>query len=67
MIRMKRQIDMAALTAFRAIRETETFLEEAIRHPERHAHIPVVRVGRGAFPPAVAQSFWNEVLELAAP
>ncbi len=50
--------------AHRAIRETEAFLSEHLRHPQRVRRIPVVRVGYGRFAPGLAEEFWKEVLEL---
>ena len=40
-----------------AIRETEVFLMESLRHPERIVRIPVVRLGYGSFPPGLADEF----------
>lgn len=46
----------------RMIRETETFLDEGLRHPERAAAIPVVRVGSGVFGRGLSEYFWARVL-----
>jgi len=46
----------------RMIRETERFLEDALRHPERQVVIPAVRLGGGSFPRGFAQAFWSQVL-----
>jgi len=46
----------------RIIRETEAFLEEGLRHPERHLIIPAVPVGKARFPAGLASLFWAQVL-----
>lgn len=46
----------------RIIRETEVFLEEGLRHPERQIVIPAREVGRGGFSPMFASVFWTQVL-----
>jgi hypothetical protein len=46
----------------RMLRETEAFLEDALRHPERQVMIPAVPVGQAAFPRGFAQLFWSQVL-----
>ena len=51
----------AAIRA-RMLRETERFLEEALRHPERQVVIPAVPLGSGCFPRGFAQAFWAQVL-----
>lgn len=58
--------DPRAIHAARAIWETEAFLAEALRHPQRYPRIPVVRIGYGHFPPGLAEEFWNDVLALSA-
>jgi hypothetical protein len=65
MVRSSRPNDPRALDAVRAIRETEAFLIEHLRHPERAVRIPVVRVGYGRFAPGLSEAFWSEVLALA--
>jgi len=64
MVRNRLQSSPLSVVAYRAIRETEVFLAECLRHPERAVRIPAVRVGSGAFPPGLAESFWKEVLDL---
>ncbi len=46
----------------RMIRETEVFLEDALRHPERYRRIPAVPVGRASFPRGFPDAFWSQVL-----
>ena len=65
MIRERKPIDPRRLIALRAIRETEVFLEECVRNPEGVRRIPTLRVGFGAFPPGLAEEFWENALNLA--
>lgn len=58
--------DPRAVLAALAIRETEVFLAEAFRAPERYARIPIVRVGFGSFPPGLSREYWTRVLGLEA-
>ncbi len=51
-----------AATRRRIIRETEVFLEEGLRHPERHLVIPAVPVGKARFPTGMASLFWTQIL-----
>ena len=46
----------------RMLRETEAFLEDALRHPERQIVIPAVRVGEAKFARTFAYLFWSQVL-----
>jgi len=46
----------------RMLRETERFIEEALRYPERQLRIPTVKVGEGSFKRTFAQLFWAQVL-----
>jgi hypothetical protein len=46
----------------RMLRETEVFLEEGLRHPERHLRIPAIAVGEGEFLRGYADIFWSSVL-----
>ncbi len=46
----------------RMLRETERFIEEALRYPERQLRIPTVKVGEGSFTRTFAQLFWAQVL-----
>ena len=46
----------------RMIRETELFLEEGLRHPERYMIIPAMPVGTGRFPRGWANEFWSRIL-----
>ena len=43
----------------RIINETERYLEELLRHPERAVRIPTVVVGRSVFTPQYARAFWS--------
>lgn len=62
MVRKRRPTDPRAVAATRAVWETEAFLIDALRHPERHARIPVVRVGYGSFAEGLSEEFWNPIL-----
>jgi hypothetical protein len=46
----------------RMLGETELYLEDGLRHPERAVRIPAVPVGSGSFSPHFARSFWAEAL-----
>lgn len=46
----------------RMLRETEHFIEQALRHPEQHPRIPVIRVGSGSFTRTFAHLFWAQTL-----
>ncbi len=58
----KTRFDSWAVIQARMLRETERFIEEALRCPERQLQIPTVRVGAGSFTRAFAQLFWAQVL-----
>ena len=62
MIWERKPIDPRRAAAMRAIRETEVFLADCLRHPEKVRRIPAVRVGFGRFPKGLAEEFWNSVL-----
>ena len=47
----------------RMLRETEAFLELALRDPSRQMRIPAIPVGRGGFRRGFADLFWSQVLE----
>ncbi len=64
MIRERAPIDPRRLIALRAIRETELFLAECMRDPERVRRIPTLRIGFGSFPPGLAEEFWEDALGL---
>ena len=66
MVRRRLPTDPLSMMAARAIRETELFLAQCLRHPELAVRIPVVRVGYGSFAPGLAEEFWNDVLSLDA-
>lgn len=46
----------------RLVRETEEYLEDGLRHPEKTIRIPAHRAGRGFFPLTFAVAFWRRVL-----
>jgi hypothetical protein len=46
----------------RMLRETELFLEEGLREPDKQLRIPAIPVGSGAFPRGFADVFWSQVL-----
>ncbi len=46
----------------RMLRETEVFLEEGLRHPDRAVRIPSIRVGEGEFLRGYADMFWSALL-----
>ena len=46
----------------RMIRETQEYIEEGLRHPERRVRIPAIPVGRGSFARGFAQVFWSQIL-----
>lgn len=46
----------------RMLRETETFLEHGLEHPEQHLRIPSKPVGTGGFPKEMSEAFWSQVL-----
>ncbi|HEY3243727.1 MAG TPA: hypothetical protein VGM03_10285 [Phycisphaerae bacterium] len=45
------------------IRETEAFLENALRHPQDFPRIPAAPVGSISFPKMLAERFWADALE----
>lgn len=59
---MRRRPESWRIFRRRMIRETEIFLEEGLRRPERHLRIPAIRVGSGRFPRGFADAFWSSVL-----
>jgi len=46
----------------RMLRETEMFLEDAMRGREKHMVIPAVPLGEASFPGGFARAFWSQVL-----
>ena len=56
------KLESWAVLRRRMLRETEAFLEKALRHPEQQVMIPAVPVGQAAFPRGYAQLFWSQVL-----
>jgi len=64
MVRNRQSQDLYREMRKRLIQETEAFLDESLRHPERSVRIPTVVVGHGVFAPAFAEAFWSQVLEL---
>ncbi|HOB74017.1 MAG TPA: hypothetical protein PKG54_05770 [Phycisphaerae bacterium] len=53
--------DWAAIRQ-RMLRETEAFLEEGLRHPDRYRRIPAIPVGSGEFPRGFGDVFWSQML-----
>jgi len=51
-----------AVIRARMMLETETFLDEGLRHPEKYPRIPSIPVGSGCFPRGLADVFWSQVL-----
>lgn len=58
----RRRFESWEVIRARMMRETEYFLEEGLRHPERLRWIPVIPVGTGAFTQRFASAFWSQVL-----
>ena len=56
------QLESWAVLRRRMLRETEAFIEDALKHPELQVVIPAVPVGEAAFPRGYAQLFWSHVL-----
>jgi len=46
----------------RMLRETQEYIEDGLRHPERRVRIPAIPVGKGRFARGFAQVFWSQVL-----
>ena len=65
MVRNRQSQDFYRELRQRMVRETEEYLCESLRHPERIVRIPTVVVGRGVFTPHFAQDFWKQVLGLS--
>ena len=51
-----------AMIRRRMLRETEVFLDEALRHLNRQTVIPAIRDGEAEFTPLFAGLFWSQVL-----
>lgn len=51
-----------AILAQRMLRDTEVFLEEGLRCPERCIWIPTREVGAGGWSVSFASVFWSQVL-----
>ena len=62
MVRNRQSQDFYRETRKRMIRETEAYLTDSLRHPERAMRIPSIRVGHGVFTRQFAGAFWTEVL-----
>jgi hypothetical protein len=58
----KARFESWAVIRARMLRETERFIDEALRCPERQPYVPTVRVGTGSFTRAFAQAFWAQIL-----
>lgn len=64
MVRNRPHYDSMALGAYRAIRETEAFLESSMRSPHTIPRIPSIQVGLGRFTRQFAERFWTNALDL---
>jgi len=64
MVRNRMQSNALAASAYRAIRETEVFLEQSTRSPNRAPRIPAIQVGLARFTRQFAERFWTEALDL---
>lgn len=47
----------------RLVAETSAWITECLRHPELATRIPVIRSGKGRFPPSLCEAFWERVLD----
>lgn len=54
--------EMWAVLRRRMIRETESFINDGLQHPERGIYIPRKEVGTGGWSVAFASVFWSQVL-----
>ena len=59
---LKTRFESWAVIQARMLRETEHFIEEAMRSPERQLRIPTVKVGESSFTRVFAQLFWAQML-----
>lgn len=66
MVRNRQSQDIYREVRNRMIRETERFLEECLRHPDRTLRIPAVPVGQGRFSQRFASAFWTQTLGIPA-
>ena len=64
MVRNRLPSNPLNVMAYRAVRETEIYLADCLRHSEPAVRIPAVRLGFGTFPPGLAEVFWAKVLNL---
>ena len=64
MVRNRMQSSARAASAYRAIRETEVFLEQSMRSPKYAVRIPAIQVGLARFTRQFAERFWNDALDL---
>jgi hypothetical protein len=62
MIRDPVAVDSYAEMRRRMIRETEVFLEDALRRPQDFPRIPAAPVGSFSFPKVFVERFWAEAL-----
>ncbi|MFQ5491343.1 MAG: hypothetical protein ACE5GE_11535 [Phycisphaerae bacterium] len=65
MVRNRQSQDLYRTARKRMIRETEEFLIQALRQPQKFVRIPAVEVGRGRFDPRFASVFWSQALGVA--
>ncbi len=54
--------EMWSVLRRRMLQETEVFLEDALRHPERQLVIPTMEAERAGWSAAFASVFWSQVL-----
>lgn len=63
MVRLSRaSLEAWVMIRRRMLRETEAFLEDALRHPEMQIVIPALRIGEAEFTRTFAYLFWSQVL-----
>lgn len=58
----KSRLESWAVIRARMLRETERFIEEALRCPEKQIHIPCIKAGTGSFSRVFANLFWAQIL-----
>jgi hypothetical protein len=62
LLQINRRYESWTVIQARMLRETERFLEEALRSPEGQFQIPTIKVGEGGFTRVFAQLFWAQAL-----
>jgi len=61
-LRQAEQEELWARLRRQMLNETSTFLSAALTRPELAVSIPIIQAGRGHFPRAFADAFWQQVL-----